>query len=143
MNKLQALLDQHGVRYFSARELLWAPRWNKYHDEPEHMANIIHTARLADAIRIGWGSGVRCNSAYRPLGYNREVGSADTSQHVQFRAMDLSPVHGDIEDFYRVAKSAVEAARRAGQVVGYGVYNTFIHIDVGGRQSNADWDMRK
>jgi hypothetical protein len=143
MNKLQALLDQHGVRHFSARELLWAPRWNKYHEEPANMSNIIDTARLADAIRIGWGFGVRCNSAFRPLDYNRLVGSQDTSQHVQFRAMDLSPIHGDFADFVRVARAAVEAARRAGKIVGFGVYGSFIHIDVGGRASNADWDMRK
>ena len=144
MNNLQAILDANGIRHFAARELLYAPRWNKYHDEPTAIVGaIVETARLADAIRIGWGSSVKCNSAYRPVEYNRLVGSQDTSQHVAFRAMDLSPAHGDIEDFYRVAKAAVEAYRRAGKVVGFGIYNTFIHVDVGGRPSNADWDLRR
>jgi hypothetical protein len=98
---------------------------------------------LADAIRTGWGSGVRCNSAYRPVEYNRLVGSQDTSQHVAFRAMDLSPVHGSLSKFYSVARAAVEAYRKTGKIVGFGIYNTFIHIDVGGRKANADWDMRR
>jgi uncharacterized protein YcbK (DUF882 family) len=144
MNNLQALLDANGIRHFTARELLHAPRWGKYHDEPtEIVGSIIDTVKLADAIRTGWGSGVRCNSAYRPVEYNRLVGSQDTSQHVAFRAMDLSPVHGNIAKFYSVARAAVEAYRKSGKIVGFGIYNTFIHIDVGGRTANTDWDMRR
>ena len=144
MIELQRAMDQAGIRFFSASELLQARRTGGTHPEPvDKINNIIQTLKIADAIRLAWGSGVRVLSAYRPLEYNRAVGSKDTSKHVLFEALDLRPVHGDIEEFYRVAHAAVEGARVDGLAVGFGMYNTFIHIDCGSRKVNATWDERK
>lgn len=70
------------------------------------------------------GSAFTINSAYRSESYNAGVGGARFSQHVQGRAIDVSKNGmGDIEKF-------LELAARNG-FVGFGMYNTFIHIDTG------------
>ena len=85
------------------------------------------------------GKPVRIISAYRPLPYNRSIGSEDTSQHVQGRAADfqidgVSP--GLIWD-------KMLALRHVGRldIGGAGVYDTFNHVDVRGGSLHT-WDER-
>jgi uncharacterized protein YcbK (DUF882 family) len=136
MTTLQSLLDQHGVQHFKASELV------KGHGEPSDLLrNIIPTVLIAEDIRKAWGGPVRVVSGYRPLEHNRKVGSSDNSQHVQFRALDLAPVSGDINAFFAVVESVVRQWRRD-RPVGFGRYDTFIHIDTGRYQHNRTWDHR-
>jgi uncharacterized protein YcbK (DUF882 family) len=143
MRHLQHLLDGEGIQYFSAKELTWLRRWDVFATVPEGLVkNILPTVRIAEGIRKAWGGPVAVISGFRPIAYNREVGSADTSQHVFFRALDLRPVSGDIAAFQRVAEGVVREHRRD-RPVGLGLYDSFIHIDTGGHQHSRTWDHRR
>lgn len=79
------------------------------------------------------GPPIRIMSGYRPIPYNRRVGSSDRSQHVKARAADIkirgvSPkkVHATIERL--VADGQMEDG-------GLGLYTTFVHYDVRGRRA--------
>jgi hypothetical protein len=120
MRYLQNLLDCEGIQYFSAGELTWLRRWDVFATVPYHLLiNILPTVRIAEDIRKAWGGPVAVISGFRTIAYNREVGSADTSQHVFFRALDLRPVSGDIAAFQRVAEGVVREHRRD-RPVGFG-----------------------
>lgn len=83
---------------------------------------------LADAfeyIRRVFGSPIIVDSAYRTEEYNRRIGGARNSQHVQGRALDLRPANGDRKGLHE----AVMQARRAGLITGVGHYPTFLHVD--------------
>ena len=85
------------------------------------------------------GKPVKVISGYRPLEYNRKLGSDDTSQHVQGRAADFQ-IAG-------IAPKAIWdrmlALRHVGRIEigGAGVYDEFCHIDVRGG-SLRTWDER-
>jgi hypothetical protein len=107
---------------------------------PEAMfPNIAATVMLCDEIRHRLGVGVRVLSSYRPLKYNRHIKSQDTSQHVQFRAMDITT--SNYSDLVSIASHVVTDFRKAGFQVGFGRYDNrkFIHIDVGHR--DRDWSL--
>jgi uncharacterized protein YcbK (DUF882 family) len=67
-------------------------------------------------------------SAYRTPAWNRHVGGARKSQHVEGRALDLVPTRGlSLADLY----DAIHAvARSTSRIRGIGRYPTFIHFDV-------------
>jgi uncharacterized protein YcbK (DUF882 family) len=143
MTKLQHALDAAGIQFFRADELTRLPRWDVSATVPDELIDhIIPTVRIAEAIRAAWGGPVRVVSGYRPVAYNREVGSNDTSQHVFFRALDLAPVRGSMREFHRVCTDVVREHRRD-RAVGLGLYDAFIHIDTGGHQHSRSWDFRR
>lgn len=88
---------------------------------------------LIQNIRDSYGSGVGLNSTYRNPDYNRRVGGAPKSEHVQGEAIDSYPVDRDIKRYTKV----VEGMNIPG---GFGKYNTFVHVDV--RPYRARWDER-
>lgn len=142
---LKKNLKKWNIRFFSADEITFHRRWNKHILPPkDKIYNIKDTIILADAIREAWGDSVRVNSGYRNPEYNKLVGGAPTSEHEQFKALDLSPVRGNIEDFREVVRHVVIGARAAGFNVGLGFYNTFCHIDTNaeGKNRNRSWDLR-
>jgi len=125
-------LKDHGVEFFHAEELLWFPRLRKHIVAPFNLwGNVIPTTKLADAIRIEWGGPVRVLSGYRTKAYNIQVGGAKNSQHLHFRAIDITPADGDISNFKACVARVVSEWRAAGNAVGMGTYDTFVHIDVG------------
>lgn len=67
------------------------------------------------------------NSAYRSPEHNRNVGGARNSLHVRGRAFDIS--YASIGGRGQAAAFAQYAVRCG--FVGFGLYNTFIHIDTG------------
>lgn len=78
------------------------------------------------------GVPVILNSAYRSEAYNKAVGGAAKSQHLEGKAFDIPIKDGmDRETIHRVA-------RQVG-FTGFGDYNSFVHIDTGPSRS---WDMR-
>lgn len=75
------------------------------------------------------GRPMRIISGYRSEAYNRKIGGAKASQHVQGRAADIQhPVltadelHTLVLDLYRAGKLP--------QLGGLGAYVTFVHCDV-------------
>lgn len=61
-------------------------------------------------------------SGYRSREYNRSVGGADGSQHLEGRAADIKVIGVGMED---IAVAAVKAGFR-----GIGIYGSFVHVDV-------------
>ena len=144
--RLDSLLDDAGIEFFSARELgkLHSPDWDgPDHSLPSeaHLTRIVDTLRLADEIRRVWGGPLQVVSGYRPAEYNAHVGGSPRSQHIEFRALDLQPTGDfDLDRFFDVARSVVAGARVAGWNVGLGLYHegegSFIHVDVGARSGH-------
>ena len=91
--------------------------------------------RLAEAfeqVRGMWGVPLRVLSAYRTPAYNRQIGGAARSQHVEGRALDLQPP-GDLtaREFFAAVVRLAAARPDLGirYVQGYGTRG-FVHIDV-------------
>ena len=89
---------------------------------------------LLEQIRAAAGGAVVIHSGYRTPAYNRKVGGARYSQHIQGTAADIavrgaSPLLvGQIAEHYLQSRG------------GIGVYQTFTHVDT--RTSRARWDQR-
>jgi len=85
------------------------------------------------------GARVTVVSAYRPLPYNRALGSEDTSQHVQGRAADIQVEGHSAEHVHATALRLYEVGEL--EIGGLGIYDTFVHLDVRGGPL-ARWDKR-
>ena len=89
---------------------------------------------LLQNIRNHFGAAVTINSAYRTESYNKKIGGATKSQHVNGTAADI------------VVKGAtpLEVAQYVEHIMpdsgGIGVYQSFTHVDV--RASRSRWDNR-
>jgi uncharacterized protein YcbK (DUF882 family) len=126
---LERKLVKAGVRYFSARELLWANRWGTTQnvDNARHLDNLVNIALVADNIREAYGSPLRVISAYRGSKYNGVVGGAVRSAHLTGHAIDLTPIRGDQEKF---AWFVYGFLLGTGGNFGFSRYSSgFIHID--------------
>mgnify|MGYP002624701871 CR=1 FL=1 len=79
------------------------------------------------------------SSAFRCLVHNRAVGSDDTSQHPRGLAADIR-----LADFPRTRlEEMAAAARRIPEVMGLGIYDWGIHLDVRrGTYHRVEWDHR-
>lgn len=160
IDALQALITASEIKNFSASEVCRLNPANLRDGEPRISvppeslwAGMIPTLRLAEYIREGWKEdiamrggdpttcGLRVVSGYRPRWYNTRINGAPSSQHMAFKALDLSPVNGEIGHFMRVAQYAVSSLRESMRRVGFGRYDTFIHIDTG-RTHFTQWDNR-
>ena len=140
MTPLDAYIRQDGIRYFTAAELVQP---HKGVPAQALWPNILGALRIADAIRVAYGAPVRVVSGFRSREYNAKVGGSKKSMHMEFRALDLAPANGDIEGLRPFAEAAVFAARKAGVNVGFGQYDTFVHIDTGAPTGrNRSWDER-
>ena len=69
-------------------------------------------------------------SAYRSPEYNKRVKGAKKSMHVQGKAVDIVQTGYSI----RERQEFIRAAHKVG-LTGIGVYNTFTHIDIGGKRA--------
>lgn len=134
-------------KYFKSEELIrhTHPAWE--YDEivrpPASMAeNILPTLRMADMIRDRWGGPVLVISGYRCPAYNRfVVDGADDSQHMYFRALDLMPMNREIVPFKELVDKIVRHLRSNEEwpTIGYGRYDTFVHIDTNHPTPNRNW----
>lgn len=87
--------------------------------------------KLADAFEqirsLCGGYPIRVLSAYRTPSWNRKVGGAPKSQHVEGRALDLKPPsHLTVKQFYDL----IRANHKDFGIQGMGLYRTFVHIDI-------------
>jgi uncharacterized protein YcbK (DUF882 family) len=103
-------------------------------------ARLLPLCRALEVIRAEFGGRpIRIISAYRPLPYNRAVGSKDDSQHLVGRAADFQIDGVDPGQIW----NRMIALRHVGRldIGGAGVYNDFCHVDVRGGSLHT-WDER-
>ena len=93
----------------------------------------VDTLSVCNDVRGFEGGPVRVSSGCRCQAHNKDVGGADNSQHVLARAADL--IVSDPWKTYQYLD------RQYPDRYGFGVYDTFVHIDT---RSNgpARWDKR-
>lgn len=100
--------------------------------------NGIQLAKLLQAFRDRVGVAVVLTSVYRSPAYNRDIGGATSSLHMQFKAADLRVVgRGTPADWAATLREMRAAGVFKG---GIGTYDTFVHVDV--RGTNVDFDYR-
>ena len=95
-------------------------------------------AKDLQTIRDAWGGTIRVMSAYRPLDYNRNVGSKDTSMHTDSSdvkytppcAVDLTPATARAREVYALNR-VILALINVGAICdgGLGLYDGFTHYD--------------
>jgi hypothetical protein len=133
----QRLLDEAGVRYFTADEVFFRgardAKLNLNTDPPRSLwPSLLAVTKVADEARHRIGRPLRINSAYRSPAYNRALpGSASNSIHMKGGALDLS---GSPATLHKILTQMRKEGAFKG---GIGKYRTFVHVDVRGK--NADW----
>ena len=96
--------------------------------------NIVQTLWIADQLRESLKVPITLTSIYRSPEYNRAVGGARASFHMENKAIDLQSSQASPQKiFNRLVKFRDAGVFRGG----LGKYNTFVHIDTRGR--NATW----
>jgi type II secretory pathway pseudopilin PulG len=132
----QRLLDEAGVRYFTADEVFFRgardAKLQLNTDPPRSLwPSLLAVTKVADEARHRLGKAVKINSAYRNAAYNRAIGGASASIHMRGGALDLS---GSPVTLRRILREMRDEGLFRG---GIGRYPTFTHVDVRGK--NADW----
>lgn len=136
--------DDQGFRHFTAREFTSyfarSIKGVKNSQPPKRLwKNLVPTLRVVDDLRESLGKPCRILSSYRSPAYNRAVGGAPLSQHLQCSALDIA---FDGVSPQRVYDRLIEW-RKAGRFSGgLGLYPNagFVHIDTRGH--NATWKGR-
>jgi hypothetical protein len=139
MIQLDKFIENSGIRSFSAGELV------KHNMPPEALyQNIIPTLTILQAIRDFLGRPIKINSCYRDEKYNQAVGGKKNSLHMQFNAIDFKPAGftprelSDLAEDIDANKFAVmtvwgnKLITLTPDILGVGLYDTFIHIDTRG-----------
>jgi uncharacterized protein YcbK (DUF882 family) len=81
--------------YFNVKEALWLPTWNRMATEKDGLGpiqkdNIIKLMQTMDRIRVLLNKPIVVHVAFRPYSYNKLIGGAPKSAHVQGMACDFS-----------------------------------------------------
>lgn len=91
--------------------------------------NVKALAKNLQVLRDNLGEALNINSAYRSPSWNKKVGGATNSMHLQANASDLTTrsltpkqLHATIEKLIKEGKM---------QNGGLGLYNSFVHYDIG------------
>lgn len=130
------MTNHHYADWRDVPDKLW--RWANF--SPEEIAcrgdgeirvNEVALDKL-QALRDQLGVPLIVHSAYRSPEYNRQVGGAKRSMHLQGAAFDISMANHDPKVF--------ETAARAVGFTGYGFYprQNFMHVDIGRARTWGD-----
>ena len=105
-------------------------------DVPEDMMdNVILLCENLQVLRDHIGKPIHVISGYRSPKYNRRIGGARRSQHMLAKAADIKIKGMDPSEVKEVIVQLIkEGKMKSG---GVGLYRTFTHYDVRGR--NARW----
>jgi len=85
---------------------------------------------IADRMARSLGTTITVNSGYRDRNYNASVGGASSSKHMYGKAMDLAYIGSNTADRQRMLVAAIESGAQ-----GIGLYNSFMHIDLGPKRT--------
>lgn len=99
------------------------------------MENVQLLCKNLQVLRDHIGKPIRVISGYRSPKYNRRIGGAKKSQHMLAKAADIKIKGMDPSE----VKSVIVSLIKEGKMMpgGVGLYTTFTHYDVRGR--NARW----
>jgi uncharacterized protein YcbK (DUF882 family) len=100
--------------------------------------NVEKLAENLQVLRDYLNSPISINSGYRTEAYNRSVGGASRSQHLQAKAADITAAGHNPADVYEAIEHLISIGKMHNG--GLGRYNTFTHYDV--RPTRARWDNR-
>ena len=75
------------------------------------------------------GRVITLNSAYRTPEYNRRIGGARNSMHVQRKAVDIQWGTSSVQGRVDMIQKVIDAG-----FTGIGCYNGFIHVDIGAKR---------
>jgi uncharacterized protein YcbK (DUF882 family) len=130
VDDLQEYLDECGVEFFDADEIV---KRHAGFPPPELWPNIIPTLKVLDAVRASMGTPFTVTSGYRSPEYNRSIGGAPHSLHVEFCAVDIW-VRNRTPAEVKKAIDRVLGPLFVAQFMGVGVYpnNNFLHADTRG-----------
>lgn len=105
----------------------------------EVLVNIKELAKNIQVIRDYVGVALPINSGYRSPKHNASVGGVKNSEHVPGKAGDLGAKNITSKKLYdAILKLIAEGKIYNG---GVGIYNTFVHYDIG--KKGRRWDNRK
>lgn len=98
--------------------------------EPQvNMAVQTSVFKQAEKLAKAFGKPLRINSGYRTPEYNRKVGGSKKSQHVEKKALDIRWPVGDFNSRIEFIQLCIDNG-----FSGIGVYNSFIHVDIGSKR---------
>lgn len=126
----QTVLDAAEVEHFTARVDFECRRGLASVPPARLWGRMLPTVRIAERARRALGAPLVVNSAYREPAYNRRIGGAKHSLHMEFNALDLSPRGVSPRELYEFMVAQPEAGR-----MGVGLYATFVHIDTRGYEA--------
>ena len=84
---------------------------------------------------------ININSGYRSPAHNKSIGGVSNSQHVLGNASDLAVKNMTPEKLRDVLEDLIDK----GEILqgGIGIYNSFVHYDIGYNGKKRRWDNRK
>lgn len=141
--EFQKLLYYHGVKHFTADEVLFlgtsnndidGPAFGLNSEPPVFMwCNIVDTVCLVDELREHFGKPITILNGYRSEEYNNAIGGAPKSMHKEFNALDIAGIEPML-----MARKLKEWRLEGRFVGGIGTYSAFVHVDT--RGNNATWE---
>jgi hypothetical protein len=82
-------------QYFTYKEALWLPSWQRLATEEDGLNEEILNNLRSLFLSLDWfrelvNKPILVHCAYRPVKYNKQVGGAKRSAHIQGKAVDFS-----------------------------------------------------
>jgi len=115
---------------------LWEFRCKDGSNVPdEHMKNVKKLAENLQVLREVVGKPIRVISGYRSKRYNTRINGARRSQHMCAKAADIKIKGLTPAEIKAIIVSLINEGKM--YKGGIGIYRTFVHYDVRGR--NARW----
>jgi uncharacterized protein YcbK (DUF882 family) len=93
--------------------------------------NMQELAKNLQVIRDAIGKPVNIISGYRSPTYNKKIGGAKKSQHMEAKAADIKVSGMEPKEVHTIVLTLIKEGKiKQG---GVGVYSTFVHYDIRGR----------
>lgn len=132
---MRVSLDKGPSKHLSWKEVA-CKDGTPYPKEFKLDGRIYRLAQVFEDIRALYGKPITIHSAYRTPSWNKKIGGAKNSMHVQGRALDLGPPQGvSIKKFYE----DIRLHANEFDIHGLGRYNTFVHVDIRPTEKLVAW----